>query len=122
MFTGLKLEKGADFAASQVMRAYGELYKMKSTAETTPDTRREIYSLAASSKEAAGVLVATRDFSGMLEILIKNSPFFVYSIKGILGGGKDGEGFVTEHKDIPLHDGKILLKAGRDEVYFISLR
>ena len=109
------------YASYGVFSAFGKLFKEKNALETTPDARRELYSLAAMGKDSAAVLLVSRDFSGELELELKDCPFSRYSIKGILGGGERGRGFSTEAANIPLESGRIYLKVGKCEVYFVTL-
>lgn len=110
------------YAAFEVMRAFGELYALKTTVDTSEDYRRELYLLAAADKDAGGVLLSTRDYDGILEISVRNSNFTCYSVRGIIGGGERGRGYVSEHNGIPLTDGRITLRVGKNEVYYINLK
>ncbi len=110
------------YSAYEVMRSYGQLYRLGSTVESTDDYRREIYTLAAASSDEGAVLLVTRDFSGTVELNIKNSPFTVYSIKGLIGGGERGRGYSTSEENVSLGIGRFNLKVGKNEVYFITLR
>ncbi len=107
------------YAAYEVLRAFGALYKCGTAISTTDDFRREIYTLGATSDTSGALLVVTREFSGMIEIEIKGSAFSTYSIKGITGGGKRGEGYSRTEENIPL-SGNIKLRAGKCEVYLLT--
>ncbi len=118
----LTLDDGRDvhrYAAYEVLRAFGVLYKNGSFAYTTDDFRREIYTLASVSDDAGALLVVTRDYSGMIEVEIKGGEFSTYSIKGVTGGGKRGVGFSSTEENIPITD-TIRLRCGKCEIYLIE--
>ena len=110
-----------EYAAYETARCLGELFSMKNEVPSSPDYRREVYLLAASDKDRAAILLVTRAFSGTVSIEISGLDAREYKIKGILGGGKRGVGYSTEKSGIPITDGKILLKTGKNEVYFLLL-
>ncbi len=109
------------YAPYNVYLAFGELYLRTDLYETPEDYRRELYSLASMDEHGASILIVTRAYEGVINLVINSAPFSAYSIKGIVGGGKRGEGFVKQISDIPLDKGGITLKAGKNEVYLISL-
>ncbi len=109
------------YASFEVVRAFGELVSLKSALASSEDYRRELYLLAASDGELGGILLSTREYDGVLEISIRNAAFRRYSVRGIIGGAERGEGFVSEQSDIPLTDGRITLRTGKNEVYYIRL-
>ena len=103
------------------MAAFGSLAEKKNRVFTTPDERREIYTLATLDSSSCSVLIVTREYSGILEIDLQNSPFCTYSIKGMIGGGERGMGYSTEKTGIPIKDAKITINAGKCQVYLINL-
>ena len=107
------------YAAYEVMRAYGELYSLGSMSSTTDDFRREVYSLAASDGSTGALLLVTRDYSGLVTLTVKGGEFTSYSIVGVIGGGKRGEGHSNRQDDIPLIKNTIKLRVGKGEVYFL---
>lgn len=109
------------YAAYQVLSAFGALYRCGTLVPTTDDFRREIYTLAAASDTEGALLVVTREFSGMIELEIKDSAFTTYSIKGIAGGGARGEGYSRTEENIPLN-GNIRLRAGKGEIYLLTFK
>lgn len=118
----LTVDDGKDihrYAAYEVLRAFGVLYKNGSVIPTTDDFRREIYTLGAASQNTGALLVVTRDFSGMIEVEVKGADFATYSIKGVTGGGKRGTGFSSSEENIPMTD-TIRLRCGKGEVYLIT--
>lgn len=107
------------YAAYEVLRSFGIIYKIGSLAYTSDDYGREIYTLGAVSDDAAAMLIVTRDYSGMIEVEVKGGGFSRYSIKGVTGGGNRGVGYSSSEENIPLSD-TIRLRCGRCEVYLIT--
>ena len=107
-------------ASFGALSAFGTVYSLKNACEVTPDVRGELYSLAATDGKDGALLLVTRNYSGTVEIELKNSPFISYSIKGMLGGGEHGIGFSTELKDAPIENDRILISAGKCEVYLVK--
>lgn len=107
------------YAAYGVVEAFGKLSSCGSAVQTTDDYRREIYTLAAVGEGCGAILISTRNYSGNLEINVKNSPFTEYSIKGMLGGGERGAGYSSAKSGIPIGKGRLSLKVGKCEVYLI---
>ena len=108
------------YSAYHVMTAFGALSTLSNVVDTTNDYRHEIYSLAVVGDDKGAFVFATENYSGLVEISIKNSEFKTYSIKGVIGGGDKGAGFIIEDKGLPLRDGQINLKIGKNEVYFLA--
>ena len=108
------------YASYNVMRAFGALARSAVAVETGEDYRREIYSLATVTESSGHVIIATRDFSGVLELIPVGHGYKFYSIEGILGGGERGSGFSTKAENIPF-DKSINLRVGKDEVYVLTL-
>lgn len=109
------------YASYNVMRAFGKLIKGASSVETSEDYRREIYSLATVTPDSGYVIVVTRNFDGVLELIPSSHGYTSYSIEGVLGGGERGEGFTTKAEGIPFGN-TIKLRVGKDEVYVLTLR
>ena len=109
------------YASYAVIRAFSKmLSRGLYLVETSADCRRELYSLASTDGNAGYILLATGEFNGNITIFAEGAEFRTYTVEGILGGGERGAGFSTSLSDIPF-DGKITLRAGKYEVYFISL-
>ncbi len=109
------------YAPYNVMRAFGQLAKGAFLVDATEDYRREIYSLSAVTENDGRVIIATRDYEGILEINPSGHSFGHYDIEGILGGGERGRGFTTGAKDVPFGR-SIKLRVGKNEVYVLTLR
>ena len=110
------------YAPYGVMSAFGKLSSLATTVDVSEDYRRELYIIATASEEEGAVIVVTREFDGQIELNLKGSEFSSYSIKGMIGGGERGVGFSTSEQDLPLRAPCINLKAGKNEVYFITLK
>ncbi len=108
------------YSAYHVMTALGVLTKLGNTVESTGDFRRELYSLAAADDKMGALVFATADYSGKVDIILEGRSCSSYSIKGIIGGGERGSGFFTEEKGLAVRDGKISLRVGKNEVYFLK--
>ncbi len=108
-------------AAYRALCAFGALAELKSLAECTGDFWREIYTLAAYNGYDGAALVVTRDFDGLIELSVSGGDFASYSIMGLVGGAERGEGFASEQQNVPLGEGKILLRAGKNQVYLVRL-
>lgn len=109
------------YAPYRVMAAIGKLCALGNTVDVSEDYRRELYSLAAADENEGAILVVTRDFDGQIELNVRSGDFSCYSIKGMIGGGDRGVGFSTGESNIPLRSGSINLKAGKNEVYLVTL-
>ncbi len=109
------------YASFSVVRSLCKLLSRGMTAvDSGEDYRRELYTLASTDGERGYIIAVTGDFDGRVEITLREHPFTTYSIEGVLGGGDRGSGFATSASGLPL-DGRIVLRAGKYEVYFISL-
>lgn len=108
------------YASYEAVSAFAELYRLGTKLDVSEDYRREIYTIASCDGEKSAVMLATLEFAGVIEISLYNSRYKSYSIKGILGGGERGIGFVKTASGIPISNDKITLKTGKHEVYLIS--
>jgi len=108
------------YSSYHVMSAFGALSRLGSVVESTEDYRREIYSLAALGADSGACVFATADYSGVVEINMSGKEFSTYSIKGIVGGGDRGSGFFFEEKNLPIKDGTVALRVGKEQVYFLT--
>ncbi len=109
------------YAAYHAMCAFGTLSRKGTVVDSSEDYRHAIYSLATRDDEGGTVMIATRNYSGIIELNIVGSQYTSYSIKGLVGGGTRGEGMSTSAESIPLNDGKIRMRAGKNEVYLVTL-
>lgn len=108
------------YSPYHVMTAFGELSRLGNVADSTEDYRREIYSLATVGDTQGACVFATADYSGIVEIKAEGKTFTKYSIRGIVGGGDRGSGFFIQQRDLPLKDGTVSFKVGKEQVYFIT--
>jgi hypothetical protein len=109
------------YAASNVMRAFGKLYKLGTSYETGGDYRKELYSLAAGNKDQATVMMVVRDYSGKVEILLKDCPFTSCGVIKTVPGTERGEGKVFRAENIAISGSKIILPVKQNEIFEISL-
>lgn len=110
------------YAAYNALSAFAQLAALGTTVQTTEDYRHAIYSLAAYNGEQGAVIVTTDNYNGIVELSVEGAEFSTYSIKGIIGGGERGDGFSTAASDVPVADGRVRLRAGKNEVYLITLK
>ena len=110
------------YAAYHVMREMFKVLRGKcNLVQSGADYRHELYSLALTSEGQGYVIVATRDFEGDVEINLCAHSFTNYSVTAVLGGGERGQGFVTAANNLKLGE-RVVLRAGKHEVYFITLK
>ena len=109
------------YSGYEVMSAYADVLALGKRAYTSQDFRREAYILASTSDAGSALLLVTREFMGSVAIEIKGTTAKACKIKGIIGGGKRGAGYITEREGIPLGQGTLALKVGKNEVYLITL-
>jgi hypothetical protein len=108
------------YAAYHVMSAMGSLVALSSAVDSGDDCRRETYSLAAANEERGALVLATANYSGVVEISLEGRDFASYSIKGIIGGGEKGMGYFTEERGLAIRNNKLALRVGKNEVYFFT--
>lgn len=109
------------YASTNVMRAFGKLYKLGTCYETGGDYRKELYSLAAGNKEMATIMMVARDYSGKVEILLKDCPFTTCGVVKTVPGGDRGEGRVFRAENIAVSGSRIILPVKQNEIFEISL-
>lgn len=108
------------YSAYHVMTAFGTLASLGNVVDTTEDYRTEIYSLATVDDSYGALVFSTADYSGIVEINLSGREFTSYSIRGVIGGGDRGCGFFTEERGLPLRNGSVTLRVGKNEVYFLT--
>ena len=108
------------YAAYNVMCAFNGLYRLGTQLDTGDDTRRDIYSLAATDGERASLMIVTRRFEGTAEIVLSGAGFDYCSVTRIAPGGTRGQGTVYRSKDIPMKDGRATLPLKPNEVYTVA--
>jgi len=121
LFTIDDFVKTHRYAAFNVMRAFGRLYKLGTSYETGGDYRKELYSLAAGNKDTASILLITRNYTGKVEIMLKGCPHNTCSVIKTVAGGERGEGTVYRAENIAITGSKIILPTKKNEIYEISL-
>ena len=108
------------YAPYHVMKAFGTLSRLGNVVDSREDYRRELYTLAAADDNSGACFFATADYSGPVEIVITGKEYTKYSLKGIIGGGDRGAGFFIDQQGLPLRDGTVSFKVGRDQVYLLT--
>ena len=99
---------------------YGELYKLGSAVETLGDSRSEIYTLAATSTERHALMIATREYSGNIELRLSGSTADSCRIRRI--ASRDGSHSVSSvGAQMPVVNGTVAFRADKCAVYLISL-
>ena len=109
------------YAAFNVMRAFGRLYKLGTSYETGGDYRKELYALAAGDGKQGAIMLVARDYSGKVEIHLRGSDFDSCSVIKTVSGGERGEGKVYKAENIAITGSKIILPVKSNEVFEISL-
>lgn len=109
------------YAAFNALSAFGRLARLGTAVDGSEDYRHAVYSLAAFDGTEGAIIVSTDDYNGVIELSVEGASFTTYSIKGIIGGGDRGDGYSTEAKNVKFSDGKVRLRAGKNEVYLITL-
>jgi len=109
------------YAAYGVMCAYGRLYELGTSYETTGDYRKELYSLAAKNNGEGAILLIARNYVGKVEISLKGSEFNTCSVVKTVLVGDRGEGTVYRAENIAINGDRILLPVKKNEIYEISL-
>ena len=109
------------YAAFNVMRAFGRLYKLGTEYDVGGDYRKELYSLAARGKDEGAIMLVARAYSGRVEIALKDCPFRTCSVIKTVSGGERGEGKVFRAEKIAINGSKIILPVKENEIFEISL-
>ena len=109
------------YAAYNVMRAFGRLYRLGTAIDVGGDYRKELYSLAAESKEEGAIMLVARGYSGRVEIALKDCPYTTCSVVKTVPGGERGAGRVYRAERIAINGSKIILPVKENEIFEISL-
>ena len=108
------------YAAFNVMCAYSRLYKLGTQIDTGDDTRKELYSLAATDGNSATLMIVTRKFEGKTELILQGASFDTCLISRIVPGGTRGKGTVYRSKDIAVSSGRVAIPLKPNEIYTVS--
>ena len=108
-------------SAGGALSAFGRLVSLGTAVESLGDSRREIYSLAAIGGTSAALAIAAREYSGKLEIRLKNSTYSSFSVKRIF---EDPEcNFAERYRaNIPLAGNKISLVLEKGDIYLLEFK
>ena len=108
------------YAAFNVVSAYATLYKLGTQIDTGDDTRKEMYSLAATDGNTATLMMVTRKFEGKCELILQGASFDTCSISRIVPGGTRGKGTVYRSKDIAVTSGRVAVPLKPNEIYTVT--
>ena len=108
-------------SARAALSAFGRLVSLGNAVESLGDSRRELYSLAAIGGSSAAIAVSAREYSGKLEIRLKNSLYSSFSVRRIF---EDAECNLAERcrEDIPLAGNKISLVIEKGDIYLLEFK
>lgn len=106
-------------AARSAFCAFGRLLELGCSVESLGDSRRELYSLAASDKGRAAVLVISREYSGKLEIRLRNPEFSAFSVRRFYDG-EGGEPLERTKENISLCGNKIVVSVEEGDLYLFE--
>lgn len=108
-------------SARAALSAFGRLVSLGNAVESLGDSRRELYSLAAMGGSSAAIAVSAREYSGKLEIRLKNSLYSSFSVRRIF---EDAECALAERcrENIPLAGNKISLVIERGDIYLLEFK
>jgi len=109
------------YAAFNVMRAFGRLYRLGTAYEVGGDYRKELYALAAADKNEGAIMLVARGYSGKVEIALKDCPFTACSVIKTVPGGERGAGKIFRADRIAINGSKIILPVKENEIFEISL-
>ena len=108
------------YAAFNVMCAYSRLYKLGTQIDTGDDSRKELYSLAATDGNTAELMIVTRKYEGKAELVLQGAAFDTCVVSRIVPGGARGKGTVYRSKDISVSAGRASLPLKPNEIYTVS--
>ena len=106
-------------SAKSAFSAFGRLWKLGTAVESLGDARRELYSLAARNASGGAVIVASQEYSGKLELRLKNADFSHFSVSRYYENGDGALGLRTK-EGISLSGNKIAVTLERGDVYLFE--
>ena len=108
------------YAAYNVMRAFGKLYRLGTAVDTGADYRGELYSLAASSADECRVMLVTREFEGRVELSFADCPFTTCQVVRT-DYGRRGVSSEVCSEQLPIPKDRLLIPVRKNEVYLLTL-
>ena len=111
--------KAAFTSAKSAFSAFGRLWRLGTAVESVGDTRREIYSLAARNNSQGAVIVVSQEYSGKLELRLKNADFSSFSVSRYYEDG-DGSPRLRTKEGIALAGNKIAVTLERGDAYLFE--
>ena len=98
---------------------FDKLYSLGGAIDTLGDSVRALYSLGAANADTAAVTVVSREYSGKLELRLKESDFATFSVTRIYET-ENGEPRTLSKQDIALGGNKIDVKIEKGDVYLFE--
>ncbi len=114
-------ESGAENCpAYHVLSMYGELYKLVGAVETVGDVRSELYSAAATNGESFAVMIASRSFTGNMELRISGADISRCRIRRIRASA--GTMAVSSAEgELVVNESKVLFRVDGESVYLLTM-
>ena len=106
-------------SARSALYAFGRLMALGNSVESLGDSRREIYSLAAQDGGRASVLIATREYSGKLELRLRSPEFTSFTVRRFYEG-EEGEPLERTREGISLCGNKIVISVEESDLYLFE--
>lgn len=106
-------------SAKSAFSAFGRLWRLGTAVESLGDARRELYSLAARSASAGAVIVVSQEYSGKLELRLKNADFSSFSVSRYYEDDSGAPRLRTK-EGISLSGNKIAVTLERGDVYLLE--
>jgi choline dehydrogenase-like flavoprotein len=110
------------YAAFHAAGLFAKLYRLGTAAETTGDSAREIYSIAAFNKEVGGLMVVTRNFGGKVEVQLNGAEYDSCNVTKLVFGGERGRGVMYRSDNIRINKNRLILAAKKNEIYYFELK
>ena len=108
------------YASYNVMCYFAKLYKLGTSVDTGDDSRKELYSLAATNGSEAAMLMSCRTYEGRIEIVLSGAAFNSCTVSKILPGGTRGKGTSYRSRDVDISSGRLIISVKPQEVYMLS--
>lgn len=108
------------YASYNVMCNFARLYRLGTAVDTGDDSRKELYSLAATNGSEAAMMTVTRGYEGKLEIILASSPYNTCTVSKTVPGGTRGKGTTYRSRDVDISSGRLILSVKKGEVYLLS--
>ena len=108
------------YASYNVMCNFARLYKLGTAVDTGDDSRKELYSLAATDGSEAAMMTVVRGYEGKLEVVLTSSPYNTCTVSKTVPGGTRGKGTTYRSRDVDISSGRLILSVKQGEIYLLS--